>query len=84
MNDSARNAAFAKKLKQIMEQKELTQSALAARIWGRRVNDEGIDVAIGRDRISVWASGHTFPDAMNLEKLAQALGVTVADLEPES
>jgi transcriptional regulator with XRE-family HTH domain len=74
-------SAFSDKLKQLMEQQELTQSALAAKIWGRRMTDEGIDVARGRDRISVWASGLKSPTKEQLQMLAKALGVPSSDLE---
>jgi hypothetical protein len=78
--DDARKAAFRAKLKQLMEERELSQSALAAKIWGRHINAEGIDVAKGRDRISVWVSGHNFPTDEQLEKLAKVLRVKVSDL----
>jgi len=74
------NTAFTAKLKQLMEQQELTQSALASKIWGRIRNSEGIDIARGRDRISVWMSGHGLPTAEQLGKLAQALRVKPSDL----
>jgi transcriptional regulator with XRE-family HTH domain len=85
MNDKReRNAAFAARLKQLMEQRELTQSALASKIWGRMLNSEGIEIARGRDRISAWASGALRPNAEQMEKLAQILGVTASDLDPIS
>lgn len=74
-------SAFSDKLKQLMEQQELTQSKLATKIWGRRMTDEGIEVARGRDRISVWVRGSRHPNAEELEKLAKALGVKASDLE---
>lgn len=80
--ESARNA-FAKKLKQLMEAREMSQSDVAAKIWGRRRTDEGIDVARGRERLSGWISGKNFPDRETLEKLANALEATVEDLAPE-
>jgi transcriptional regulator with XRE-family HTH domain len=39
-------------------------------------------IAKGRDRLSVWVSGKSFPSPENLEKLAKALGVSVRDLAP--
>jgi transcriptional regulator with XRE-family HTH domain len=83
MNEDERKAAFSRKLKQIMEQRELTQSDLAAKIWGRCVNSEGKDVARGRDRISVWVSGKNFPNSEQLEKLANVLRVKVTNLTPK-
>ena len=71
MTQSDRNAAFRRRLKELMDARGLTQSGLAAEIWGRTVNTEGKDIAKGRDRISVWVSGRNFPDRENLEKLAK-------------
>ena len=69
-----------------MSEQELTQSDLAAKIWGRHISSEGKDVAKGRDRISVWLAGRNFPDRENLEKLAKHLKVKVkvSELAPEA
>jgi transcriptional regulator with XRE-family HTH domain len=80
--EKARDMEFAKRLRQLMDQQELTQSDLAAAIWGRYENTENKFVARGRDRISVWTRGKSFPDNANLEKLAKALKVKVSDLAP--
>jgi transcriptional regulator with XRE-family HTH domain len=80
--ERARDLAFAKRLKQLMDERELTQSELAAKIWGRYTNTEGKFVARGRDRISVWIRGKSFPDTANLTKLAKELDVKVSDLAP--
>jgi len=77
---NAANVAFAARLKQLMEQRELTQSALAAKIWNRHVNSEGKDVARGRDRISMWIHGSLVPSPEQLEMLAKALGVKPDEL----
>jgi transcriptional regulator with XRE-family HTH domain len=82
--ERVRDIEFAKRLKQLMEERQLSQSDLAAQIWGRYTNTEGKHVARGRDRISVWSVGKNFPDAKNLEKLAKALKVKVSDLAPEA
>ena len=74
-------SAFSDKLKQLMEQQELTQSALASKIWGRMLNSKGIEVARGRDRISVWIRGKELPNSEQLAKLAQVLGVKPADFD---
>jgi transcriptional regulator with XRE-family HTH domain len=73
-------ADFAMRLKRLMEQRGLTQSGLAAGMWGRSVNSDGEAVARGRARISVWCRGHAVPDAENLTRLASVLGVKVTDL----
>ena len=80
--ERARDVAFAKRLQQLMNERELSQSDLAAKIWHRYTNTEGKHVARGRDRISVWIRGKNFPDAANLAKLAKALDVKVSDLAP--
>jgi transcriptional regulator with XRE-family HTH domain len=80
----ARDIEFAKRLKRLMEEQELSQSDLAAEIWGRYTNTEDKFVARGRDRISVWVNGRNFPDKKNLEKLAKVLKVSVADLAPQA
>jgi transcriptional regulator with XRE-family HTH domain len=67
-----------------MTERGLSQSDLAAKIWGRHINSEGKNVARGRDRISVWATGKNVPSAKNLAKLAKALKVKVSDLAPEA
>jgi transcriptional regulator with XRE-family HTH domain len=82
--ERSRDVVFAKRLQHFMAERELTQSDLAAKIWGRAVNTEGKNVARGRDRISVWTNGKNIPDTKNLSKLARALGVKVSDLIPEA
>ena len=77
---SAELAGFARRVRRLMEERGLTQSGLAAGMWGRSVNSEGEAVARGRARISVWCCGHAFPDAESLERLASVLGVKVTDL----
>ena len=79
-----RDVKFAQRLRQLMSEQELSQSDLAAKIWGRHISSEGKDVAKGRDRISVWVSGKNFPDRENLQKLAKHLRVKVSELAPEA
>jgi transcriptional regulator with XRE-family HTH domain len=75
---------FARKLHQLMVERGLSQSDLARRIWGERIdNKTGYPVAKNRDRISVYLRGNSYPDPENLEKLAEALGVTVESLAPD-
>lgn len=83
-DERVRDIQFAKRLKQLMEERELTQSKLAEKIWGRYTNSEDKNVARGRDRISVWVNGKNIPDAKNLEKLARVLKVKVSDLAPKA
>ena len=82
--ERVRDINFAKRLSQLMSERELSQSEVAEKIWGRHVSSEGKNVAKGRDRISVWVSGRNFPDRENLQKLAKALKVKVSELAPEA
>jgi transcriptional regulator with XRE-family HTH domain len=82
--ERVRDANFAKRLKTLMDMREMTQSKVAAEIWGRVENKKGAMVAKGRDRLSVWTSGKNFPDPENLQKLARALKVEVSELAPEA
>jgi transcriptional regulator with XRE-family HTH domain len=79
-----RSVAFAKRLQAIMADREMTQSEVAAAIWGRSRNAKGALVANSRDRLSVWISGKNFPDPENLAALAKALKVKVSDLAPDA
>jgi transcriptional regulator with XRE-family HTH domain len=83
-DERVRDIEFAKRLKQLMDERQLTQSDLAAKIWNRYTNSEGKNVARGRDRISVWVNGKNIPDAKNMEKLAKVLRVKVSDLAPQA
>jgi transcriptional regulator with XRE-family HTH domain len=82
--ERVRDINFAKRLRQLMAEREMTQSDVAAEIWGRVENRRGYLVAKGRDRISVWCAGKNFPDRENLAKLAYALKVQVSELAPEA
>jgi transcriptional regulator with XRE-family HTH domain len=78
-----RDIKFAQRLRQLMSEREMTQSDLAAKIWGRHRYGSKY-VAKGRDRISVWVAGKNFPDRENLLKLAKHLKVEVSELAPEA
>jgi len=82
--ERVRDINFAKRLRQLMADRGMTQTDVAAKIWGRHKSSEGKNVAKGRDRLSVWCAGKNFPDRENLEKLAKVLNVKVSDLAPES
>jgi transcriptional regulator with XRE-family HTH domain len=82
--ERVRDVNFAKRLSQLMSEREMTQSDVAAKIWGRHISSEGKTVAKGRDRLSVWISGRNFPDRENLQKLAKALKVKLSELAPEA
>lgn len=74
---------FARKLHEKMIEKGMSQSDLAAAVWGRTTDARGYDVAKGRDRISVYLKGESFPDPHNLQRIAEALGMTTAELAPD-
>jgi transcriptional regulator with XRE-family HTH domain len=74
---------FAHRLNAMLREKDLTQSQVAGRMWGYTVDNKGAKVAKGRDRLSVWCSGKSFPSAESLELLAKALGVSVGELAPQ-
>ena len=74
---------FARKLHEAMIKNGMTQSDLAAAVWGRTTDGRGYEVARNRDRISVYLQGRSLPDPQNLAKIAEVLGVTVEDLAPD-
>jgi transcriptional regulator with XRE-family HTH domain len=61
-------AAFGRKLKAALDAKSWNQSDLAKAS------------GLGRDSVSTYIRGLTMPDAKNIKKLADALGVTPQDL----
>ena len=74
-----------------MADRHLTQSDLAADMFGRSYNGKGSSnnckgalVANHRDRVSVWANGLSLPSRGAAVKLATVLGVPVKDLVPEA
>ena len=74
---------FARKLHEAMIKKGMSQSDLAAAIWGRTTDARGYEVARNRDRISVYLQGRSLPDPQNLQKIADVLGTTVEELAPD-
>jgi transcriptional regulator with XRE-family HTH domain len=74
---------FARKLHEAMTDRGLSQSDLAAEVWGRTTDSRGYDVAKGRDRISVYLQGKSIPDPANLKKIAEVLNMKVEDLAPD-
>jgi transcriptional regulator with XRE-family HTH domain len=71
---------FPRRLGAALDKQGLTQSQLAAKIWGLTVDSKGCKVAKGKDRISEWLSGKALPSPVNCEKLARALGLKTSDL----
>ena len=67
-----------------MAERDLTQSALAAKMFGRSLDGQGKLSANHRDRVSVWANGLRLPNRPHAVQLATVLGVAVQDLVPEA
>lgn len=63
---------FGRKLQHLMLQKEWNQSDLARKS------------GLGRDAISMYVRGRSFPEPKNLAKLARAFGMTAAELLPNA
>jgi transcriptional regulator with XRE-family HTH domain len=74
---------FGRRLRQLLDQKGMNYSDLARAVWGKTTVKGGYEVAKNRDRISVYVAGKAFPDPRNLKKIADTLGVSIADLAPE-
>src|SRR5580692_8188469 len=77
-------AIFAANLKRCMQERNLSQSDLARAIWKEeRTDSRGYPQPLNKDRISAWVNGRVLPTQENLEKAAEALGVTPEALLPE-
>jgi transcriptional regulator with XRE-family HTH domain len=63
-----------------MAGQNLSNSALARRIWGTTKDARGYDVSRNRDRISAYLSGDSLPNRDTRPKLAAALGLTEVEL----
>ena len=74
---------FARKLREIMQSKGLSQSDLARAVFGTMTDTRGYEVAAGRDRISSYLAGKSLPNSVNIQRLADALSTKVEDLAPE-
>lgn len=78
-----RNQAFSRRLVELMREKVMSQSDLAKAAFGMYTDRHGVTMVRGRDRISSYIRGIQYPDDINLGLIANALGVTVADLTPK-
>ena len=74
---------FARRLYKLMNAQGLSQSDLAKKAFGTKVDARGYTVAKNRDRISVYFKGKSLPDPKNLELLATALNMSDEDLAPD-
>jgi transcriptional regulator with XRE-family HTH domain len=75
---------FARRLHELMVEKDLSQADVARRAFGTETTKEGYTVAKGRDRISAYLSGRTYPESRTIKVLADALMVKPEDLAPEA
>lgn len=79
-------ADFARRLHKALSARGMTQSELAAEVWGRRkawVGEKEAMVARNRDRISVYLAGKGVPREAHLVRIAEVLRVDPADLMPD-
>jgi transcriptional regulator with XRE-family HTH domain len=74
---------FANRLHDARSAKGWSQSELARQVWGELTTKAGRKVARNRDRISTYEKGKSWPDPHNLKKIAEALGMTQAELAPD-
>jgi hypothetical protein len=73
-----RYAVFAGMIEKAMRSRKLSASDVARAMWGTTKDHRGLyDVARGRDRIGHYLSGKSFPEPVNLTKLADILGLDV-------
>jgi transcriptional regulator with XRE-family HTH domain len=78
-------ADFARRLHKALSARGMTQSELAAEVWGRRrawVGEKEAMVARNRDRVSVYLAGKGMPREAHLVRIAEVLRVDPADLLP--
>ena len=74
---------FARRLHETLIRKGMSQSDLARSMWGETTDARGYKVARNRDRVSSYLSGRSWPEAQNLRRMAEALGVKEEDLAPD-
>jgi hypothetical protein len=62
-------------LRRSMQEKGYNGSDLAAAMWGRRIDSQGKNQAVGRDRISVWLAGKNYPSNESMALLSQFVDI---------
>lgn len=77
------NEHFARVLNKRMLELGMSQADLARAAFGETTDNRGYTVARGRDRISSYLHGKSLPDPVNLQKLADALGMSPESLAPD-
>jgi transcriptional regulator with XRE-family HTH domain len=76
--------AFAAVVEAAMNRQGVTASEVARRMWGTIKNERGKDVARNRDRIAMYRNGISYPEPDNLARLAEAIGVSIEELQIEN
>lgn len=77
--------AFGLTLSKILAQRGMKQSDLAWSMWGEsKVDARGYTTIVGRDRVSSWCNGRSYPDPHNRELIAKTLGIAVGSLFPSA
>jgi transcriptional regulator with XRE-family HTH domain len=66
-----------------MKKLGMSSSDLARQVWGTTTDKRGYTVARNRDRIGHYLAGTSYPEAENLQRLADALHVPVETLAIE-
>jgi len=82
-NKGGPKGGFKQRLYLVRRDKGWSQSELARRVWGEMEDKRGYMVAKNRDRISAYESGRSVPERSNLDAIAEALGMSVAELAPD-
>lgn len=71
---------FAAVLRAAMDRLGMSNAEVARRVWGVTKDTRGYWVAKNRDRIAHYLAGASYPEPKNLVKLADVIGVPVAEL----
>lgn len=76
--------AFRDKLQRLMDEKGMTRADLARHVWGTYTDERGYEVAKNRQTISRYLLGTSVPSHKTLRLMADAFGVGISDLDPQS
>jgi transcriptional regulator with XRE-family HTH domain len=77
-----KKSRFAEHLQRLMTERDMTQSDLARQVWGEMVDERGYTVARNRQALTRYLNGEMEPRMSTKRKMAEALGVPVAELDP--
>lgn len=80
MSTHEMSKVFGKRLHGLIQERGITQSELARKIWGSTVDSRGVKVARNRDRISQYVNGLVMPSPEVRKKIADALELAVDHL----